>query len=98
MEHLPVDNVEEIRQRCRRMVSRTAVLAGGAGLVPVPGLDIAVDIGLLTGLMGRINHAFGLTPEQIDHQMDSRYHPGNLRGHWLLACVCLGQRAYPGML
>jgi hypothetical protein len=34
--------------------------------VPLPGLDIAADVALLTQLIPAINREFGLTPEQID--------------------------------
>ena len=34
-------------------------------MVPVPGLDWVTDVGVLVQLLPEINHAFGLTPEQI---------------------------------
>lgn len=40
--------------------------AAAASVVPVPGLDWAVDAALLSRLLPRINAEFGLTPEQID--------------------------------
>ncbi len=55
-----------VRQRCRQMVTRRALASAGAILVPIPGLDIAADIALLTQLIPAINYEFGLTPDQID--------------------------------
>lgn len=52
--------------RCRTMVTRRALASAGAVLVPLPGLDIAADVALLTQLIPAINREFGLTPDQID--------------------------------
>jgi uncharacterized protein (DUF697 family) len=51
---------------CRRLVSRQALLAAGAALVPIPGLDIAADVTLLMRLLQQINEQFGLTQAQIE--------------------------------
>jgi hypothetical protein len=56
----------EVRRRCRQMVTRRALASAGATLVPVPGLDIAADVALLTQLIPAINYEFGLTPGQIE--------------------------------
>ena len=53
-------------QRARKMLHRRALTAAAASVVPVPGLDWAVDAALLSRLLPRINAEFGLTPEQID--------------------------------
>jgi hypothetical protein len=58
--------LEKIRSACRRMVTRRAAASAGGTLVPVPGLDIAADVGLLLELLPAINRKFGLTPEQIE--------------------------------
>jgi hypothetical protein len=52
--------------RCRRMVSRRALASAGAVLVPVPGIDVAADVALLTELIPAVNREFGLTPDQIE--------------------------------
>jgi uncharacterized protein (DUF697 family) len=57
--------IEAVR-RSRKMLHRRALMAAGAGAVPVPGLDWAVDAALLSRLIPAINAEFGLTPEQID--------------------------------
>lgn len=51
--------------RARALVTRRAAVSCVASLVPLPGLDIAVDVAALTRLIPEINAEFGLTPEQI---------------------------------
>ncbi len=51
---------------CRKLVSRKALLAAGAAVVPIPGLDVAADLALLTRLIEQINTRFGLTEAQIE--------------------------------
>ena len=53
-------------ERSRTLLHRRALVAAAAGVVPVPGLDWAVDAALLSRLLPRINAEFGLTPEQLD--------------------------------
>lgn len=37
-----------------------------AAAVPIPGLGLAVDLGVLMRMLEEINEAFGLTPQQIE--------------------------------
>jgi len=48
------------------MVLKRAATSAGASVIPLPGLDIAADVGLLMKLLPAINRKFGLTPEQIE--------------------------------
>lgn len=41
-------------------------------LIPIPGVDIAGDVGMLLQLIPAINRKFGLTPEQIE-ELDTRH-------------------------
>jgi hypothetical protein len=61
-----LEEIEKIRATCRTMVTKRAAASAGGTLVPVPGLDIAADIGLLLELLPAVNKKFGLTPDQID--------------------------------
>jgi len=61
-----LEELEKIRSTCRSMVTKRAAASAGGTLVPVPGLDIAADVGLLLELLPAVNRKFGLTPEQID--------------------------------
>jgi uncharacterized protein (DUF697 family) len=53
-------------QRARKLLHRRAMVAAAASVVPVPGLDWAVDAALLSKLIPEINTQFGLTPDQLD--------------------------------
>lgn len=64
--------LEKIRASCKTMVRRRAATSGGMSLIPIPGVDIAGDVGLLLQLIPAINQKFGLTPEQID-ELDPRH-------------------------
>jgi uncharacterized protein (DUF697 family) len=65
---LPKDpkKLEQVRSECRRMVLRRATTSAGASVIPLPGLDIAADVGLLLQLLPAINRKFGLSPEQLE--------------------------------
>lgn len=58
--------IDALRRKCRRLVTRRAAMSAGAAAVPIPGLDVAADITLLMRLIEEINAEFGLTPEQIE--------------------------------
>lgn len=63
-----IDNLaelERVRQECRRLVTNRALAAAATSVVPIPGLDIAADIGLLTNLLKQVNERFGLSAAQI---------------------------------
>ncbi|MDY7544799.1 hypothetical protein QN360_17320 [Glaciimonas sp. CA11.2] len=55
-----------VRRRCQALVARRAMWSAGASALPVFGVDIAIDIHLLSGLIQDINAEFGLSPEQIE--------------------------------
>ena len=56
----------------RRLATKRAALAAGVSLLPVPGLDVLTDVGLLLHLIPQINQVFGLTPEQIEELAPDR--------------------------
>jgi hypothetical protein len=68
---LTIEELDRIRAECKTMVTKAAALSGGAAVVPIAGVDIATDVGLLLKLIPRINQRFGLSPEQID-QLDAQ--------------------------
>ena len=57
--------VDAVR-RSRKLLHRRAMFAAAASVVPVPGLDWAVDAAVLSKLIPEVNAAFGLTPAQLD--------------------------------
>ena len=70
---LPVSgDVEAIARHCRRLVGQRALLAAGVAMVPIPGLDWVTDVGVLVRVLPEINHAFGLSPDQIERLAPDR--------------------------
>ena len=65
---LPVTNVdiEQVRERCRVLVRKRAMISAGVAAVPVPGIDMVADLSSFASMVEDINRAFGLTPEQIE--------------------------------
>jgi uncharacterized protein (DUF697 family) len=58
--------IDTVAGRCRVSVKKRALTSAAAAIVPIPGLDLAVDIGLMMKMMDDINAEFGLTSDQID--------------------------------
>jgi uncharacterized protein (DUF697 family) len=65
-----IHKLEKIKIECKKMVTKRAAMSGLAVLVPIPGTDIAADIGMLMELLPAINQRFGLTQEQIGQLED----------------------------
>jgi len=66
------DRIDAAAQRCRRMVTRRALVGAGVAMVPVPGVDWMTDVALLLKLIPDINREFGLTPEQVERLSPDR--------------------------
>lgn len=64
--------LDAVIHHCRRMVSRRAMMAAGVAVVPIPGIDWVTDIAVLMKLIPDINHAFGLTPGQVERLSPDR--------------------------
>lgn len=64
---MPANNKElaHLREKCRRMVRRRAVVSAGVSAVPIPGVDVLSDATLFALLVNDVNKAFGLTEAQI---------------------------------
>ncbi len=61
-----IDELEAVRLQCKKMVKKRALASSGMVLLPLPGVDIAADVGMLLELLPAINRQFGLTPAQIN--------------------------------
>ena len=59
-------DIVQLASECRRLVTRRALISAGASVIPLPGVDVAVDITVLLKMIEQINQRFGLTPEQIE--------------------------------
>lgn len=60
-----IAELDRIRDECRRMVTKRSVMSAGAAVVPMPGVDIVADIGLLTTLLPEISKRFELDHDQV---------------------------------
>ena len=58
--------VDIIREQCRTLARKRALVSAGVAVVPVPFLDVVVDASMLTVLIPEISQRFGLAPEQIE--------------------------------
>jgi uncharacterized protein (DUF697 family) len=58
-------DIEQLRERCRRMVRRRAAISAGVSAVPIPGVEVMSDLSLFALLVDDVNKAFGLSPEQV---------------------------------
>ncbi|ATO18867.1 hypothetical protein BS636_03895 [Acinetobacter sp. LoGeW2-3] len=61
----PSLNLEQIREECLELIKKRAYMSAGAAVIPVPFLDVVIDVGILSQLIPEINARFGLAPEQI---------------------------------
>jgi len=64
--------IEAVAARCRKLVTKRALMAAGVAMVPIPGVDWVTDVGMLVKLLPEINEAFGLTPAQIERLAPDR--------------------------
>lgn len=70
-------NLEQIRAECLELVKKRSYVSAGVAVIPVPFLDVVIDVGMLSLLIPEINTRFGLSPEQI-----SVYDPATKKVHW----------------
>jgi uncharacterized protein (DUF697 family) len=61
-----------LRRECRAMARRRALLGAVTSLIPIPGVDLATDLALLTRVIERINQHFGLSEAQIGQYSSQR--------------------------
>ncbi|MDH4391569.1 MAG: hypothetical protein QE285_09130 [Aquabacterium sp.] len=66
------DAVAAIARRCRQRVRQRALLAAGVAMVPVPGIDLVTDVGVLVKLLPEISAAFGLSAQQVERLAPDR--------------------------
>ena len=73
----PSLDLEQIRAECLELTKKRAYYSAGAAVIPVPFMDVVIDIGILSQLIPEINARFGLAPDQI-----SVYDPKTRQVHW----------------
>ncbi|NHC03718.1 hypothetical protein G9F31_08015 [Acinetobacter sp. 187] len=70
-------NLEQVRAECLELVKKRSYVSAGAAVIPVPFLDVVIDVGMLSLLIPDINARFGLSPEQV-----SVFDPATKKIHW----------------
>lgn len=53
-------NIEQVRLECKEMVKSRAKISAGVAIIPVPFLDVAIDVAMLSKLLPEISDRFGL--------------------------------------
>ena len=61
-----IAKLDQIRDDCRKMVTRRALISAGAAVVPIPGADLVADVGLLTNLLPAVSKRFELDHEKVE--------------------------------
>ncbi len=64
-------DLDRIRDECRALVTKRALVSAGTAVVPIPGVDLIADVGILTKLLPEISAKFGLDHDQVE-KMDPR--------------------------
>lgn len=89
--------LEQAVQRSRQMLRKRALVAGVAGMVPLPGLDWAADAAMLAQLLPKINAEFGLTPQQIA-KLDAREKERVQKAIAMVGSVLIGRLVTRGLV
>jgi uncharacterized protein (DUF697 family) len=66
-----IEELDKIREECRKIVNKRASISAMAAAIPIPGIDIGADVAIMMELLNDINRKFGLSKEQID-QLDTK--------------------------
>lgn len=53
-------DLNKIRRECQELAKSRAKISAGVAIIPIPFLDVAVDVGMLTKLLPQITERFGL--------------------------------------
>ena len=67
-----VEEIEAVRQECRRIVRRRAALSAVSSFIPLPGIDLITDTAVLVHLIPEINVRFGLAESKIGSSSPAR--------------------------
>jgi uncharacterized protein (DUF697 family) len=59
-------SVDALAASLKQRLNRKAFWGSGASLIPLPFLDVMVDMALLSNMLNDIHQAFGLTPQQLE--------------------------------
>ncbi|AKG08227.1 hypothetical protein AAX05_02430 [Moraxella bovoculi] len=56
----PTINLEKVRAECQELAKSRAKISAGVAIIPLPFLDVAIDVGMLSKLLPEITKKFGL--------------------------------------
>lgn len=70
-------DLERIRLECLELVQKRAYVSAGVATIPIPFLDVVVDVGILSQLIPEINYRFGLSDDRL-----TVYDPKTKTIHW----------------
>ena len=73
----PTLNLEKVREECLELVKKRAYMSAGVAIIPIPFLDVLIDVGILSQLIPEVNARFGLAPEQV-----TVFDPKTKQIHW----------------
>ena len=73
----PTLDLDRVRLECLELVKKRAYVSAGVATIPVPFLDVVVDVSILSQLIPEINYRFGLNEEHI-----TIYDPKTKTVHW----------------
>lgn len=61
-----IEELDQVKKECTKLVNKRASASGLVAVIPVPGLDVGADVGIMMELTSKINKKFGLSSDQID--------------------------------
>lgn len=64
------EQLEIITRDCKKLVNKAALMSAGGGSLPVPAVDVAVDVAILLKVLPEINERFGLSNDQVSQYDD----------------------------
>ena len=63
----PYLDLDKVRKECQDMVKARAKISAGVAIIPLPFLDVAIDVVMLSQVFPKINARFGLKdPDSFD--------------------------------
>ena len=58
--------LDRTRDECKALVTKRALVSAGTAVVPIPMIDLVVDVNILTKLLPEISRRFGLDHEAVE--------------------------------
>ncbi len=69
---LPINETEliERREAAENLIRNKSLMSSAGAVVPIPGLDVGIDMKLMTDLIEQINRTYGLSYKQVSGMTD----------------------------